>query len=198
VTREQKAKAMNGAHHTKTTRRMRLGLTLAGVGAAVAMVAALGFRNVPADTAPRGSESVEKAARAAPARESRATRLASVEESRARTPTPKEEAPAEEPIRVPELENPVLAATQARRFSNEEEELAFWTERIRGERLTLENREQSLKQAERVLESRASLGEAGVRELERRKALIDAKHAAQTRYVAEIEQRISELTRNQR
>ena len=61
--------------------------------------------------------------------------------------------------------------------------------------LTLENRKRSVEQAERVLESRARLGVDGTRELERRKALIEAKLLAQSRVVGKIEQRIAELKR---
>jgi len=87
-----------------------------------------------------------------------------------------------------------LAATRAHRFSEPAEELAFWTERVRGERLTLNGRQQSLANAERIL-TRSNLSDTELSELKRRKALLEAKVEQQARQVGEIDQRISEMTR---
>lgn len=183
---------MNGKTRSKTMRRA---LTLGGVGAVAALVATFGWHRTSERSDARDAQGVEDARHAPPARVFAAAPAPAAEEARKPVPESAEPAVAQEPIRVPELQNPVLAATQARRFANDTEELAFWTERLRGERLTLENRKRSVEQADRVLESRARLGVDGTRELERRKALIEAKLLAQSRVVGEIEQRISELKR---
>jgi hypothetical protein len=186
---------MNGPLRSKTTRHVRLGWTVAGIGVAAALAATLAWPTTKTRPPSEPSSESAHAKRTPAARELETRPVAAVEA--ARTPALETTDPgvAAAPIRVPELENPVLAATQAHRFTSEGEELAFWTERLRGERLTLENRKRSLEQAERVLEARAKLGTSteGVRELERRKALLEAKFAAHARYVGEIEQRVSEL-----
>ena len=96
------------------------------------------------------------------------------------------------PLRLPELENPILAATRTQRFSEPAAELAFWTERVRGELLTLRGRQQSLANAERVL-TRSDLTDSQVRGLQQRKELLKAKVDQQARQVDEIQGRISEL-----
>jgi len=61
--------------------------------------------------------------------------------------------------------------------------------------LTLSSRQQSLANAERVL-ARGDLPQSQLEELERRKALLQAKVEQQARQVGEIEQRIAEIKKN--
>ncbi len=187
---------MKGARAKSNSPSRWLGFAAAGVGIAAAVVA-IGWRGAPHAARPV-EETSRKVEHSPPKHVAREARRASPDDSKVRISAATVQAAAEQPIRVPELENPVLAATQAHRFSNDAEELAFWTERLRGERLTLENREQSLRQAERVLGSRTELGSDGVRDLERRRAVLDAKLAQQARVVTAIEERISELKQTQR
>jgi type IV secretory pathway VirB10-like protein len=175
-------------------------LLLVAAGVIVA-VAAISWRGLTANDSNRAASSSRGASRhRAPGKEAHGIEQTAPaqQKSVAAEPSPPaqvQHAPTRAAALLPELESPVLAATRARQFAAPAEELAFWTERIRGERLTLTSRQRSLANAERVL-ARGDLTENQVEELERRKALLQVKVEQQARQVGEIEQRIAEIKKN--
>jgi hypothetical protein len=99
--------------------------------------------------------------------------------------------------RIPSL-NPAseLAEMAARRFSSVDEERSVWSERLRGERLTLQNQRAAAERAERVLENGAAQSGVELSELTRRQALLKAKIDAQSQRVAWLEKRVGVLAQN--
>jgi hypothetical protein len=97
------------------------------------------------------------------------------------------------PSLVPDGE---LAAMAARRFSSPDEERSVWSERLLGERLTLQHQKAAAERTERVLENGASQGGVELTELARRQALLKAKIDAQSLRVAWLEKRVQVLAQN--
>ena len=88
------------------------------------------------------------------------------------------------------------AEAPATAFSSPEEELQSLSERLRGERWTLGNRQQAVERMGRVLDEAARLEPDLRRRLEKRRTLLKEKLRAQTQRVAQLDQRIGELKRN--
>lgn len=86
------------------------------------------------------------------------------------------------------------ALDSARQFASAEEELAFLTERARGERFTLESQQAALDRLARVLDGPTRPGENTAKHLEERRARLQEKLETQTLRVADIDRRISELS----